>query len=221
MLKVAIQMSNLDCLLQSELWHFHRYLYFLRKVLAEARKRRPHLVQHTLRCECCPSWGSFRSNKDKISLCRLRTTVIITRLIGWSPGKTNPKVSSVVWWFANSKFHHLLRQSPVMPPIATQNMKITSSSTLQNIFQIDIHLWRNLLFLPRSLISHTLNICDVPDMATLADKLLFTFGVLQTSLLIQRKTVTLTQPFQVNPLLSRWNDIWVCFKKLRKFSPKN
>lgn len=59
MLKVAIQMPNLDCLLQCELWHFHRYSYFLRKVLAEASKRHPHLVQHSLRCGCCPPWGSF------------------------------------------------------------------------------------------------------------------------------------------------------------------
>jgi len=36
-----------------------------------------------------------------------------------------------------------------------------------------------------------LNTNDVPDIATLADEVLFTFGMFQTPLLIQRKTVTL------------------------------
>lgn len=68
-----------------------------------------------------------------------------------------------------------------MPHVATWNMKITLSSTLQNIFQIDVHLWRNLLFLHRSLIYCTLNTSDAPGMATFAEELLFTFGMFQIS----------------------------------------
>lgn len=116
---------------------------------------------------------------------------ITSGLIKRSLGETKPKVSSVVWSLANRIFHHLLRQTHVMTHIATQNMKITSSSTLQSIFQIVVHLWRNLLFLRRLLMYRTLNTSDVPDTATLAHELLFTFGMLQTSLLIQRKAMTL------------------------------
>lgn len=66
MLIAAIQMSDLDCLLQPELWYFHRY--FFRKILAEAGKRCPHLVLNTSRCRWCLPWGSFTSIKDGISL---------------------------------------------------------------------------------------------------------------------------------------------------------
>lgn len=183
MLKAAIQLPNLDCLLQSELWHFHRYSYFLRKVLAEAGKRHPRLVHHMLMCGCCPPWGSFTSFSAGSGQSSLQ---------GWysgHPGKQNQKSPAWFWWLANRIFHHLLRQSHVMPHIATQNMKIT----LQNIFQIDVHLGRNLLFLHSLWIYCTLNISDVPDTTTLADELLFTSGVRPFSpLLIQRKTVPLT-----------------------------
>lgn len=38
MLNAAIQLPKLDCLLQSELWHFHRYSYSLIKELSEAKQ---------------------------------------------------------------------------------------------------------------------------------------------------------------------------------------
>lgn len=70
-----------------------------------------------------------------------------------------------------------------MPHIAMQYMMKTLSSALQNIFQIDAHLWRNLLFLDRSQEYCTVNISDVPDMATVADEILLTSAILKTSLL--------------------------------------
>lgn len=97
-------------------------------------------------------------------------------------GKQNQKFPA---WFGSlptTYFTTLLSQAHVMLHTAMQYMKITLSSALQNIFQIDAHLWRNLLFLDRSWKYCTQNISDVPDMATVGDEVLFTTGMLETPL---------------------------------------
>lgn len=126
-------------------------------------------------------------SQDRISLCRLRVTFIMGLIV--PPWWSKPKSFQRGLMECQQNIAPPVRQSHVTPHIATQNMKITLPSTLQNTCQIDVHLWRNLLFLHRSWIYCTPNINDVPDMAASDNELFFTFSCYRafSSLLIQRK----------------------------------
>lgn len=163
-------------LLQSELWHSHRYSYSLIKELSEAKQD-------------AKIWSSMH-----------RGAVIVYPEAPWCPVKTGFPCwrhraiftkGLIVEPFRSKikSFHHGLvacqqnisppvRQFHVMPHIAMKNMKNVSPHTLQNICQVDVHLWRNLLFLHGAWIYCKLNTSEVPDMAAFAHELLFILRML-------------------------------------------
>lgn len=155
------------------------------------------------KCSYCLPRGSLMPSQDRISLLKAQGNLHYRTESKTLGSKIKSSHCGLV--ACQQNISPPVRQFHVMPHIAMKNTKNISPHTLQNICQVDAHLWRNWLFLHEARIHCKLNTSEVPDMAAFANELLF---ILCQSFLLHPhpKQEEVTWYFQVNSLPCRWND---------------